>query len=239
DVAKAGNVFTITLTVDEPWLKSPERKFPVLLDPTIELQPPTEDLSIRANSPSSLPVTYDRLLLSSGSDNYWRGALKFDLGDLPKGASITDARLKLFFDGICHFGDLRCGAGPHQIDAHRMSRDWNTSTITSDFAFDPTVLSSYTLPNTTGGHVMSWSVTGTVSDWYLGIQPNYGFLLKRHTEALNELGPRPPGRRFTADPSYRPKIDVSWSGDAVNLLKPDTVHSNGAELRWERYVGGQ
>jgi hypothetical protein len=85
---------------------------------------------------------------------------------------------------------------------------------------------------------MSWDVTGTVASWFYGTSPtpNYGFLLKRNLETLGASGPRAPSRTYP-EPSLQPKLDITYAADGVTLLSPDTLHSNGAELKWTRYVG--
>lgn len=235
-VTRAGGEFELELSLDEAWLTSPERRFPVTLDPTITIQPDVEDASWAVNYPGNFPNVDTRLWLGADSNYQWRPGVQFDLGSIPSGAVVTDAQLRLFYDGFCFTVGSGCPATTHQFDAHRMTNPWSTSTTWTNVAFDPTVLSSFTLPLNPSNQWMSWNVTQTVTNWLSGTQPNYGFLLKRNTDALGSGGVGTPGRRF-AEATLRPKLDVTYTSDAVELLAPETLHSNGAELKWTRYTG--
>ncbi len=83
---------------------------------------------------------------------------------------------------------------------------------------------------------MTWPITTTVQNWLSGAQPNNGLLLKRATEPTSSSGPVPPGRGFTASASLQPKLDITYTSDAVSLAAPDTIHSNGADLRWSAFA---
>lgn len=48
EVGGAGAGFVVDLVVDRAWLRAPERVFPVLVDPTITVQPTAEDASFSA-----------------------------------------------------------------------------------------------------------------------------------------------------------------------------------------------
>jgi hypothetical protein len=143
DVAKVAGGFVVDLAVDEQWLSDPARRFPVVVDPTITIQPPVEDASYAVNFPNNLPATDARLFVGTDA-NVWRAALQFDLADVPAGANVTAAQLKLFYDVNC-FGSS-CWLSGHQIDAHRMSMPWSTSTPWANTNYDTTVLSSFNLP---------------------------------------------------------------------------------------------
>jgi len=49
------------------------------------------------------------------------------------------------------------------------------------------------------------------------------------------------GLRFAsseyADSVFRPRLDVTWSGDGVTVYQPLSLHANGADLSWEQKPG--
>ncbi|MCA1720794.1 MAG: DNRLRE domain-containing protein, partial [Actinobacteria bacterium] len=232
----AADVFTVS--VDPDWLNAPERRFPVLLDPTITVQPDAQDASFPATCAGCTPYVSNRLYIGSSDTNTWRGAVQFDLAGVPAGAAVTGASLGLYFDGYCMSATgAFCGGTSHPIDAHRMTGPWTTGSTTSQLAFDPAPLSTYTLAAGAPQGWMTWPVTSTVQGWLNGTQANNGLLLKRQTETTSSSGPVPPSRSFTASPSLQPKLDITYTSDAVTLLPVDTVHSNGADLRWTKYAG--
>jgi RHS repeat-associated protein len=238
DVRKVGRGFSLVLDLDRDWLKAPERRFPVLLDPTITLDPPVEDASFAATCPNCTPYVNDRIYVGTDSNNAWRGALQFDLGDLPAGADVTTATLEAYWQPLCLTGGTGfCNGTPHQIDAHAMTTSWSTTTTSGALGFTPTPLGSATVtPSAVGTPAswVSWPVTSAVRDWQSAAQPNFGVLLKRNAEPLSASGPVFYGRRHS-EPTLQPRLVVTYPGDGVNLFPPGTLHSNGADLRWSGY----
>jgi RHS repeat-associated protein len=236
-VARDGRDFVVRVSVDTSWLRAAGRRFPVEIDPTLTIQPDVEDASF-VTAPGYAANVGDHLYIGGGTDYIWRAALQFDLSGVPAGVTVSDARLGLFYDGPCIYvpGVPFCGGTSHLINAHRITAPWSTSTSTSNLLFDSAVSGSYTLPNDSSDRWMSWPITSLVSSWLSGTQPNYGVVLRHSPEALNTSGPVPPGRRFE-EPAIQPKVEITYLGDAVNLLAPATLHSNGADLTWTRYTG--
>ncbi len=229
--------FAVDLAIDEAWLKDPQRVFPVTLDPTIGLQPPVEDASFAASCPTCTGTIADHLYIGTTSTTVWRGALQFDLSAIPPGAVVSQATLKLYFDKRCLAGGppTLCGGVAHQINVHRMTAAWSTSSTSSQLAFDPAVIDSFTLQANPGLQWMTWNITGTLQSWLAGAQPNYGLLLKRNTEPLNVSGPTPVAKRYAGEPALRPLLEVTYTANAVYLYPPEVLRSNGAALRWSPY----
>jgi YD repeat-containing protein len=98
------------------------------------------------------------------------------------------------------------------------------------------VLSSFLLSATAGQEWMTWEVSSAVSGWVSGAQPNDGLYLMLSSETKNVSGPAPPGNTFQV-PQLAPVLTVTYSGDAVSLAQPATLHANGAELSWGQYTG--
>jgi RHS repeat-associated protein len=236
-VSEVEGGLAIEVSVDKDWLADPKRAFPVLLDPTITINPSAEDASFSALCGNCTATTADHVYTGTTATTVWRGALKFNLA-LPTGATITDAKLKTYFDGRCLAGGSgTCGGVAHQVNLHRMTAAWTASSKTNQIAFDPVATSSFTLPVNPALQWMSWPVTTLVQNWYTGFQPNYGVLLKRNSETLNQSGPTPVGKRYTGEPALRPSLVVTYTAEATYLLAPQSLHSNGAELAWAAYSG--
>ncbi len=240
DVTDLGDSFALDLSVDRPWLEDPARVFPVFLDPTITIQKSatetTEDASFEFNCATQVCTgsTGYRLPVGTEGGSKWRAALQFDLGGVPAGATITDANLRLLYDGSCISDSSSCGGVSHKLDLHRMTGAWKTDSQTSDLKWDKTApLASYTLGSGAAAPKwLSWNVTPTVKSWLSGSTPNFGFLLKDSQEEPDKSGPRFPGKRYLAERSLRPALEVTWSSTGVTLLPPDVIHSDGAELNW-------
>jgi RHS repeat-associated protein len=226
----------LDLRLDAQWLRDPARRFPVRLDPTITIQPSVEDASFVVDGGSWIS---DRLFIG-GTDccGIYRGALLFELGAIPGGVTVTDAQLQLLYDGWCidvtNPPGGHCGGSGYQIDLHRMTAAWTTDTPTNSLAFEATAAATHTFTRTEGW--MDWNVTGLVSNWVAGTQPNFGVLIKRLDEVVGNSGPTPPGRRYTGESTQRPKLMVTYVSDAVTVAQPTTLHADGAELSWTAYA---
>ena len=239
DVTRQGDDFDVTLSLNADWLHDPLRLFPIEVDPTITIQPDFQDASFNFACSTCTGVTSDRLSIgttTSGSPQTWRSALQFTLSDVPSGATVSSANLKLYFDGTCLNPPAACGATAHQIDVLPMTSSWSPAKKVSQLTFG-TSLGSYTLPLGASAQWMSWDITQRVKDWLTGQATNYGLLLKRNPESLNASGPRPPSRNYAPEPTLGPMLEVTYNGQGGTLLDPDTLHANGAELRWVPYSG--
>ena len=237
-VTRVAATFVVDLSIEAAWLTASGRQFPVRLDPTITIQPAIQDASFDFGCPSCAGVAGQRLSIGTVAlTQKWRSALQFSLADIPAGASVSSAKVKLYYDGTCLLATPNCGGTSHTIDALRMTTSWSDKSKTSDVAFDATPLTSFTLPSGATPQWMSWTITSTVQNWLSGSQSNFGLLLKRSSEAANASGPKPPSRTYAAEPTLGPTLEVTYNGDGGQLLEPETVHSNGAELRWIPYGG--
>ncbi len=236
-VANDGRDLVVRVSVDPSWLHAAGRRFPVEIDPTLTIQPDVEDV-VFTSVPGYLPNVGEWLYVGGDPGGSWRPALRFDLSAVPAGATVSSAKLGLFYDGQCIYvpGAPFCGGTSHLINAHRITAPWSTSTTSNNLLFDSVVSGGYTLPYGASDRWMSWPITSLVSSWLSGAQPNYGVVLRHSPEVNSSSGPFAPGRRYP-EPALQPRLEVTYVGDAVNLLAPTTLHSNGAELQWSRYVG--
>ncbi|HKN50970.1 MAG TPA: DNRLRE domain-containing protein, partial [Amycolatopsis sp.] len=238
-VSRQGSSFSIDLTVDSAWLHDSRRHFPVLVDPTLTVQPDTQDADFTWNQPTYSPWLGASIPMGTDSTNTWRPGVQFDLSSIPAGASVTGASLGLYYNGYClATANPGCPNTSHTVDVHRMTAAWNTSSTTSQIQFDSTILSSFTLPAGAPNEWMTWDVSTAVKNWLSGTWSNYGLFLNRDPDnTLNLSGPYPPGMRYTADTTVLPELNVTYNTDGVTLNQPSTLHSNGADLSWTRYTG--
>ena len=234
-VSNHGSWLDVRVSVDRAWLSSPQRRFPVLLDPTITIQPDIQDGSFAFSSGcgNCVPYVGDRLYVGADSTYAWRPALQFDLSSVPAGIAVTSAQLGLYYDGYCN---AVCG-NPHSFEAHRMTAPWSAATTSSQVRFDSTALSTVNFAVGQPIGWLYWPVTATVQNWLTGAQPNDGLLVKDATETLGTGGIAVPSASYAASTAVQPELQVTWTSDAVTLLPPDTLHANGAELHWTGYTG--
>ncbi len=220
-------LLALDLSVDAGWLRSPLRRFPVLLDPTFIIQPDVKDATFFGTCPTCAGAQWPELYMGTDSSTSYRAAVQFNLSGIPAGR-VDSAQL-----GLTAAWYL-AGTDPHQINVHRITGAWTpTGAMPS---FDSTVLSSFTAQPYTG-YEMKFDVSNTVKAWLAGTLANNGFLAKRGSETLGKGGPIAPGRLSDMALTMKPFLSISYTTDAPTLFQPDTLHSNGADLSWTRYTG--
>ncbi|MFL5936133.1 MAG: DNRLRE domain-containing protein, partial [Gaiellaceae bacterium] len=238
-VRKVGGHFVVDVAVDPHWLHSPGRAFPVLVDPTITVQGTSQFGNFDWTCSTCVPTTDDRVFIGTTDTKIYRSALQFGLGSVPAGAAITDAQLRLYYDGMClTVGTNPCQARTQQFDALRITQPWSINSTTGSLQFNSTPVASVNFSTIADADVqwLSWNLTQTVKDWFSGLTPNNGVLMKLNNETLGASGIRPPSGRF-AEATLKPKLDITYTGDAVSLLPIVANHADGAELQWTKYVG--
>lgn len=235
-VTKTASGFDVELVVDRAWLRDPARVFPLRVDPTFKFSGTSADATFEANCSTCPSHEWERLYVGTDSATRWRSALRFDLSAIPAGVTVSSASLNLLYNGWTVSGGAIGSA--LTFDVHKLtSLAWNSSTATTaDVAFNSTPTSSLTV-NPDGW--MTWDVTSAVSSWVATPSSNYGFLVKLTNDTtLNQNGVLVPSGLFPYDVSSRPRLDVTFSGDAVSLATPTTLNATGADLSWSAFAGG-
>ncbi len=237
-VRSYGSWLDVRVSMDRAWLSAPQRRFPVRLDPTITIQPDTQDASFAANCSNCVPFVGDRIYIGTDSSYAWRGALQFDLSSVPAGAAVTGAQLGLYYDDYCLAVNGTCtSVASHALEAHQMTAAWSPATTSSQVQFNATALSTVTVTDTQPVGWLYWPVTTTVQNWLTGAQPNDGLLVKQATEPLSNGGIAVPSSTYAASTAVQPELQITYTSDAVTLAPPTTLHANGAELTWTAYTG--
>jgi YD repeat-containing protein len=247
DVRRVRGGFVVELEVDRRWLRSAERRFPVVVDPTISFQPgDSNSLTMEGDCPLCWVWEGEYIEVGAKTDSVLRGAIKFDVGQIPPTATISNATMRL------ESGPHDCIATPstnwaddcdlvgHQVDLHRMTAYWDGHVQTEDIQFESTPEQSFTIPvgsTTTEAWSPEFDVTGDVADWVAGTDANHGWLLKRSSEAYGASGPIFMGTIYKGPQHREPSLEITYSTDGVQLHKPTTLHSDGAELSWSRFDG--
>jgi RHS repeat-associated protein len=244
--------FDVTYSIDGEWLSDRDRAYPVLLDPTVQLQPSTLDGTFTWNCGTCTPDTTSQSLsvgTAAGGTTYYRSALKFDLSSVPVGASVTSGSLNLYWIGCFPSGcPWFSSGGAKTVEARRITSPWSATTQTQALSVDSTALSSAVFDPWWGNggdnppEWKSWPLTSTVQGWVTGSLPNYGVILRDTVEprtgctSSDFCGVSFASSRH-ATSELTPRLDVTWSGDGVQLAQPTSLHSNGADLSWARYTG--
>ena len=130
-----GSQLRLTMTADQAWLRDPARKYPVVIDPTIKVQPQVgqaQDGMVNSYEPTTNYDASWRLSagtnpLDGGGTATFRSLVKFPLTEVPAGTKLDSAQLKLYFDQTM-VNELDDDAVP--INAHRATAAWAENTVT-------------------------------------------------------------------------------------------------------------
>jgi hypothetical protein len=243
-----GATTTVTVTPDQVWLTAKERRYPVVVDPTIAVQPDA------ATAQDAMIVSYGATgnygadpRLAVGVDRWGpiRSLLRFDLaGVVPAGTAVDAADLSVYRDNFV-LNDTT--STPLALEARAVSQSWSQSTVTwnsINAAVGAAAGTATVNPNLTNSWV-TFPVTGTVRNWVTGTQPNNGFMVKAVSETTISGGPMFQSGDFPAAaigewPTFttktRPKLTLTFGLPSVAVADPQTVRATGAELSWPAYT---
>ncbi|WP_285681711.1 DNRLRE domain-containing protein [Actinoplanes sp. NBRC 103695] len=118
----------VTITPDAAWLKDAARKYPVVVDPTVKIQPTTtqsQDAMITSDEPAKNFDGNWRLSVGTTTSSTARSLLRFDLSRIPAGTTLDSAQLRTWFDQT-HTTD----AANVEIGAYRVTAPWTENTVT-------------------------------------------------------------------------------------------------------------
>lgn len=219
----------IVFQADEKWLKDPERRFPVTIDPvTTTSKKATDIMDAHVDSLLEEDNFHQSIILKTkGGDNVQRSFLKFTLPDINTGDMILNAKLILV--------SLASDGKERTINVHRVLQEWDSETINwyNKPVYEETVQDSCKYTGDKQKYV-TLDVTRSVKDWYQNGQ-NFGLMFKDdyelsgYTEFLSS----------DCDSGYqdmRPRIDITyanysgledfWNYHSQNAGRAGTVHVN-------------
>ncbi|MFU8874456.1 DNRLRE domain-containing protein [Micromonospora sp. SL4-19] len=119
---------TVTVSADAAWLADKARVYPVVIDPTIKVQPVPvdgQDVAIfSGNATKNYNDTY-QLPVGTTSSQVWRSLVKFNVDSIPANTPIDDAQLQMYYSQT-HTD----WAYDVPMQAHRVTSAWSEGTAT-------------------------------------------------------------------------------------------------------------
>ncbi|MFF2878151.1 DNRLRE domain-containing protein [Gottfriedia sp. NPDC057991] len=178
-----GDSYKVILSPNKEWLQSPNRQYPVVIDPTVETSVDPKDIA-DANVSQSYPTTNyqvsDMLKVGKGSTSGINQTfIKFNkLPTISSANVITSATLDLKL-----YSDNTAGS---QVNIHKVTKDWSSDTVTWNTkpTIDSTKIQDYQNVKGTAGDEFVWDITSIAKQWYTD-QQNYGLMLKADDETAN------------------------------------------------------
>ncbi|UII55673.1 DNRLRE domain-containing protein [Cytobacillus spongiae] len=224
---QSGDKLILTLKPNMEWLKASERVYPVVLDPTVKVFQPKNDLN-DTTIRSALPNTTGGADLELGaglhstSNNIVRSLLQFDVGTLPKGANIMSAQLSLRLSSVWNdtASVIQLLEMSNAWEENRAT--WNRRTLSdlwtnSGGDYTPFSLSVQTIGalDTTLPEppLFKWPISADiVQNWINQPSQNLGLMLKAQNESLATYKKFYSGDASgaTGDLKYSPKLTIVY-----------------------------
>jgi hypothetical protein len=147
----------------------------------------------------------------SESGKEFRGLLKFELGQVPKGSRVLSAELTLNMDSTTGAADT--------VEIHRITRSWTEDEVTWNSRktfkswsspggdFDPGVAGSF---ETAALGAVTADITELVAAWVDGSETNHGMILLSQPSSGNDE------KKYVssdddADPALWPKLEITYA----------------------------
>ncbi|WP_242269921.1 DNRLRE domain-containing protein, partial [Bacillus cereus group sp. BfR-BA-01408] len=219
---KDEKTYTLTVTADPQWLQAPERKYPVYVDPSIEV----DDFENAYASSAYPTVNYSGGKLWDAGQNaytlkvgYYDGAsgtnfsfIKPNVSDL-KGAKIESATFHAY--AVWHY----YGNQPNGVWLDEVTGGWNVGGVNWN---NKPGSNNIAQTDVGRGKWAQFNVTNTVKAWVDGARPNNGFKLHANGNGQSHW------KKFIAaeNGANAPYLEVKYS-----YAKPNTprvqAYSNG------------
>ncbi|MFI9811388.1 DNRLRE domain-containing protein [Saccharothrix variisporea] len=238
-VEQQGSKITVTVKADQDWLRAGERKFPVVIDPTIKIQPTVttgQDVQIWSDTPDRNDGSSYQLSVGTDPWGKARSLVKFDTSVVPAGTALTSAKLRLYYDS-----ELHTGANSNVHEVRRVTSGWSEDSVTwnsINAAFAEAGLSTATKQANASNVWHEWDVRNIAQQWVSGSSPNFGLMVKSTDETLGRGGAIYQAAEFAynGETAQTPTLVLTYGRPSADLKQPTKIYSTGAELTWGPYV---
>lgn len=173
---KIDGIIEFSVEISADWLLSPDRVYPVFIDPTVLTEYPVDDSYARSYRHSTVYGYGNEFTVNPRSSDICRTFLKFDLSEIPSGATISSATLRYYY-----YRWWEANPVGRTNNLHKVTETWSEDSLTWDNkpGYNPTVFSSYIVPGSYGW--IETDITSYIQDKVDG-ETDYGFMVKDNTE---------------------------------------------------------
>ncbi|HEX8065684.1 MAG TPA: DNRLRE domain-containing protein [Thermoleophilaceae bacterium] len=216
DLSGSAGEYDVVLRADRRWLADDDRTYPVVIDPTTNVDTNDDCYMASGTDANTSFCGYTDPYIQVGKDgnnNLRRGFMRVDTSSIPKTAEVIDGKLFLYVEA----GTQR------NVDLHRVTRQstsartWNKYDGTNSWttAGGDVSTSRDGFNSAVGGSVGWYSIPARklAQGWVDGSIQNYGLILKENGTTAGVL-------TFTGDAANDPYMEFEW------------VHRTGEQERW-------
>lgn len=171
------NKWFVDIVIDPQYLQDSNTVLPITIDPTINNWNVMQDNFIASNFPTS--IFRSNNYMNTGYNNYFgitRSLIRFFLPSLPSDAVIQKATINAY-------QTVQDGKTA-SVDLYRITSNWEP-TVTWDSQPSTAMTKDSTVTSNIANQYWSWDITKLMKDWYNGVQPNFGILLKQQNETTS------------------------------------------------------
>lgn len=216
----------VTVSLDENYAFSPERVYPIVIDPSVMIT--GADVTYDTYAASLAPNTnyYLQAYLRTGMDDGMgirRTYLKFDLPGNIAASQITQAYINI---------EKHSGATP-SVRAYRVLHSWSSSTLTWNNKPAYSTSNASGFATHTSNNWYKIIVTDTVKQWKNGTYSNYGFVLRDSTE--NNVNQWNVFYSSDSVSPHKPELHIVYDSgsvqDPINVIRTNSSFADTAPYR--------
>ena len=216
DKEKSEDEFVLNIKLDEKWLQEEDRSFPIIVDPSINIQyMDIEVVETFAYEGSPNSSYYDFSYVRAGNNGYGnsKSFLKFQLPEIPSSALIQSAKLDLFSYGASN--------PSNNLQVFEVTNYWEETELT--WNNQPNVVSKPFSDFLGGGSSTTFWMTELINSWYNGSKPNNGIMIQTKDTKANK-------HEFltTENPNLtkNPKLTITYKIDPIGSEEYWTFDNN-------------
>ncbi|UVS79156.1 DNRLRE domain-containing protein [Actinokineospora sp. UTMC 2448] len=238
-VEQDGDRVTVVVRADKDWLHDPARAYPVVIDPTIRVDPTStggQDVQIWSDTPDRNDGASYRLSVGTDPWGRARALVRFDTSVVPAGTTLASAKLRLYYDN-----ELHTDAGDIAVEARRITGPWAEDSATWNTihsAFAEAGLSTAVRRAGVAGVWHELDVRNIAQSWVSGSAANHGVMVKAVDEStLGRGGAVYLGAEgdYNGDAPTNPQLVLTYGRPGVALHPIAKTYATGAELTWSPY----
>jgi hypothetical protein len=192
-LASTPDGYDLTVKPDRAWLTAAARKYPVVVDPTLNFAGADYDCYLVSGTPdANLCAMGTNLDVGASGSSVSRTPLKWNLDTIPSSAIVLDAKLSVYLQSAANTTPVVVGA--HRVNsAWDFWASWNKRDSTNSWTTPGGDFAANTAGNNTpttvtaAGAWYSWRYTQLAQTWISGSVPNNGVLLKSEDESVQNL----------------------------------------------------
>ena len=221
-LTRSGSMYLLSYYLPREWLADSARAWPVILDPVISGD--CSSTNIHDNTVSEIQKdTYIDATIECGCSTITgvnRTYMKYvNLPKLTSADVIVEAKISML--------KLREFSISNIVEVHKVSRDWNTNTITWDNKPDYVdTIEDYVVCQNAGRY--EWDVTDIARDWYANTNTGMLFKAPDATENLAQSWQQFASSDYSAYPDEAPVLEIIFrNANGLENYWDYTAHSAG------------